>query len=129
MALAQMISADEDSLVCDMAQYYHVLDYEQLPPERAAVLAWGLPEDSRIKRLISGSNYDINALLIAICADHLATLVWSKTKDAAKGRNRPESLYKKMTEKKKEPELKGFNSPEAFEAYRQRLIKENTNGK
>lgn len=42
-----MVALGEDSLICDFAQFYH-MDYRELSLEYAAVLAHGLPADSRI---------------------------------------------------------------------------------
>jgi len=43
-----MIATDEDALVCDLAETYHVLDYRMLPLKTAAALASGLRSDARI---------------------------------------------------------------------------------
>lgn len=45
-----MLALDEDALICDMAQVYGVLDHEQLPPWKLAILTKGLPPTSRIKQ-------------------------------------------------------------------------------
>ena len=42
-----MCIADRDAVVCDFAQYYH-LDFDRQPVGYAAVLAAGLPAESRI---------------------------------------------------------------------------------
>ena len=34
MILAAMIAKDEDALVCDFADYYHILDSRSLPPRQ-----------------------------------------------------------------------------------------------
>lgn len=43
-----MILTDEDALICDLAETYHVLDYRSLPLLTAATLASGLRSDARI---------------------------------------------------------------------------------
>lgn len=43
-----MILTDEDALICDLAETYHVLDYRALPLKTAAALASGLRADARI---------------------------------------------------------------------------------
>ncbi len=48
MALAAMLSADRDAVLCDMAETYGVLEMEKLPCRRLATLAAGLRADSRI---------------------------------------------------------------------------------
>ena len=42
-----MLAADEDAVICDFAEVYHVLDLRALAPPLAATLAAGLPPDSR----------------------------------------------------------------------------------
>lgn len=60
--------------------------------------------------------------------DRLAELVWSKTKDAAKGRNKPKSIYEQMVLQKESDDICIFNTAEEFDAMRNKLIKGGTNG-
>lgn len=48
-----MIVTDEDSLICDLAETYHVFNYRELPVKLLATLSVGLRADSRIKLKIS----------------------------------------------------------------------------
>ena len=41
-----MIATDEDALICDFAETYHIYDYRSLDVEYAATLAYGLRDDS-----------------------------------------------------------------------------------
>lgn len=91
-----MAAADEDALRCDFAQVYHILDYRRLPLRTAAVFACGLPEDSRILRILSGSRIGVDTGLLARIFDALAVLVWHDTKDGHAGRNPPPSLFEKL---------------------------------
>lgn len=91
-----MIATDEDALICDFAEYYHIYDYRALPAGYAATLACGLSSDSRIKRKLSGMDYSTTTLLMAAAIDRLSLLWWSKTKDGAKGKNRPKSLFESL---------------------------------
>ncbi|MBQ4177615.1 MAG: hypothetical protein II640_09125, partial [Lachnospiraceae bacterium] len=50
-----MINADEDALICDLAETYGIFDMESLPVKLVATLAMGLRGDSRIKMKISGA--------------------------------------------------------------------------
>ena len=54
--LSGLIASDEgkDKLICDFAQYYHVLDWRSLPVRLAATLAAGLPPDSRCMMHLAG---------------------------------------------------------------------------
>lgn len=112
-----MRAADEAALICDFAQYYHIADYKSLDVEYAAVLACGLPADSRTVRKLSGQKLSVTDTLLAMAVDKLAFLVWSKTKDGYKNRNRPESVLLKLTgkEKKETSEHMVFASVEEFE--------------
>lgn len=110
-----MIATDEEALMCDLAEVYNIYDYESLSPIRVATFSVGLRDNSRIKLIISGQKFPLETILLATAADRLALLLWSKTKDAAKGRNMPEMIAAKLTEKKKERDYLVFDSPEAFE--------------
>jgi len=54
-----MIKLDENALICDFAETYHIYDYRQLPPTRVAVFACGLRDDSRIKMKNIWSNSSV----------------------------------------------------------------------
>lgn len=92
-----MIALDEDSLICDMAETYHIFDMEKLPAGYVAVLANGLRDNSRIKLKAVGLKVDINTLLLAHIVDNTAINVYAKTKDAKTGRNKPKSMVKSLT--------------------------------
>ena len=111
-----MIASDEHALICDFAETYHVFDYKSMPPRLAAILAVGLPDDSRIKRGMIGQKQPLQTLLLARIVDALNILIWFQTEDGQKGRNRPESMYQLLTEEVEEYEA--FDSIEAYEAAR-----------
>lgn len=87
-----MVRTDEEALICDLAETYHIYDYKTLPAMLVASLAVGLRDDSRIKMKLSGAKAPTEIILLASMVDKLNLLVWAKTKDAEKGRNRPKSL-------------------------------------
>lgn len=91
-----MIATDEDALICDLAETYHIYDMRQFDPDYIAILAVGLRIDSRIKKRLTGVDIDINTLLLAHIVDNTAINVWAKTEDARKGRNRPKSMVKSL---------------------------------
>lgn len=94
-----------------------------MPPKLTAVLAIGLPENSRIKREISGLKRPLEVMLLASVLDALNILIWFKTKDGAKGVNRPESVAKKLSEDHSEQEeYEAYDSIEAYEAARKERI-------
>lgn len=115
-----MLSIGEDILKCDMAETYHlyIVDWYDppFPISYLADLAQGLSEDSRIKRKIINKKLTLAESLQAIMIDKLSILIWQKTKDGAKGRNIPESVYRKLEglEKKPKDELQSFKTEEEF---------------
>lgn len=56
----------------------------------------------------------------AVIIDKLATLIWQNSKDGSKGRNFPESVYKKLEgiDEKPKDDLMKFETPEDFEEWR-----------
>ena len=102
MYLASLVALDEDALICDFAETYHILDYRRLPVEYAAVLAYGLRENARVRMLQSGLKVELNTLLLAHIVDNTATNVYFKTKDAKTGKNKPKSVVEILTSKPKE---------------------------
>ena len=117
-----MIKIDENALICDLAETYHIYNYRQLPPSMVAIFAIGLRDDSRIKMKLSGAKVPPDILLLAGIIDRLNLLLWTKTKDAEKGLNKPKPILNDLYEK--ESDISAFASGKEFEAERQRLIKQ-----
>lgn len=117
-----------DELACDFAETYHVFDRQSLPLQTAATLAAGLSADSRTKRALAGTRLDLKTVLLAMAVDRLAELVWTKTKDAKKGRNKPDSVLRILEQKPARPKRAHltFDSAEAFEAARAKMLQEVT---
>lgn len=115
-----MIGLDEEALICDFAEVYHVFDWRSLPLRTAATLANGLGANSRIMRKISGVPVTMETLLLATIADALHILVWQNTRDGAKGRNKPALIAEKLTETPKEES--GFETIADFKKWREELI-------
>jgi len=116
-----MLKVDENALICDLAETYHIYDYRQLPPSKVAIFAIGLKDDSRIKMKLSGSKVSLETLLLAGIVDRLNILIWQNTEDGAKGRNRPKPILDVIYEK--ESDISAFTSGKEFEEERRRLIK------
>lgn len=113
-----MLNVGEDELTCDLAETYHILNWRELSPSLVATLSCGLSDSSRIKRKISGMKITFDQMLLAILVDGVNGLLWQRSKDGAKNRNRPESLFKKLTGQDKEKdELEVFESIEDFERW------------
>lgn len=117
-----MIKLDENALMCDLAETYHIYDYRQLPASKVAVFSLGLKDNSRIKKLLSNQMVDIDRLLLAGISDKLSYLLWSKTKDGVKGRNKPKSILEMLTVSKKENKQLAFHSGEEFEQMRANIM-------
>ena len=120
-----MLAVDRTALICDLAETYGILDYKVLPVETLAALSVGLRENSRIKMKLSGAKVQPDFLLLAAAVDRLSLLVWSKTKDAEKGRKRPKSLVEVLNGKKKESDVMAFNTSEEWERAKAKIIGEN----
>ena len=108
-----------------MAQTYHIFDLESIPVPLLATLVWGLGDDSRIKRRAAGMKIDLNTMLHAAMLDRLTALVWMRTKDGAKGHNRPKSVLESLT---KDNDTEAFGSAEDFENARREIIRGLENG-
>ena len=68
-------------------------------------------------------------MLLALVVDGINTLIWQQTKDGRKGRNRPESVYKKLTEEKKpKEELQTFDDVASYEEWYQSKMRNKDNG-
>lgn len=118
-----MISVNEDALICDLAETYHIHDYKQLPATKVAVFSCGLRENSRIRMKLSGQKVPFDTVLLASMTDALKLIWWSKTKDGEKGKNAPTSITEKLFESG--PKVKSevvFDSGEDFERMRNRLL-------
>lgn len=110
-----MIALDEDALICDMAETYHIYNMEQLPVEYVAILADGLRDNSRIKMKAAGLRVEVNTLLLAHIADNTAINAYLKTKDAKTGRNKPKSMVEALTiDNDPAKHAKTFESGETF---------------
>lgn len=113
-----MINLDEEALICDLAETYHILDMRGLPPRLVAILAIGLSDSSRIKMSIAGRHTSFTDSLLAAIFDKVNLLLWSKTKDAQRGTNRPKSLFEALENPKEKTQYSKFTSIEEFEKKR-----------
>lgn len=121
MVLAHLLAMDEDALICDLAETYHILDYKSVPVKTLAALTTGLNEDARSKRKAAGGKAPLRILLPAAILDQLSMLVWMQSKDGQKGINRPKSLVKAMTTEETE-QVKSFRTADEFQAERKRIL-------
>lgn len=119
-----MLAVDEDALICDFAETYHVLDWRGLPLHLAATLAVGLRPNSRIKSAMVGYKAPFDTVLLAAVVDRLGGIAWMLSEDGRKGINRPEALLPTLTGHRKESDVISFASGDAFETARRRLLGE-----
>lgn len=126
-----MIIADEEALICDFAETYGVYDYRKLPLKQAAIFASGLRDNSRIKMKMAGLTENPDRILTAAVVDRLGALVWMRTKDGVKGRNKPVSILDILLRKKQkaaDTDVISFSSGQEFEDERNRLLGKEVKG-
>lgn len=119
-----MYELDREALICDLAETYNIYEFEKFPLNKIAVFAKGLREDSRIRMKMSQSKFNVKESLLAGILDRLTLILYSKTKDAEKGKNYPKLL---LDEAEKKEDLQGFMSSEDFEKMRRKIIKGGAN--
>lgn len=118
-----MLGKCKDEMICDLAEYYHIYNYKAVPVPLLATLVNGLREDSRVKSI--DLQLPMNLFFMSAIFDKLAWLCWSKTEDATKGRNAPESITAKLLNTKQDKKYETFASGEDFH----KRWKELTDGK
>ncbi len=92
IALASMLAMDKNALICDLAETYQIYDYRRMPGRLLGILTAGLGPNSRIRQKINGVRGSVTETLLAQILDGVNWLVWSKTKDAERGKNKPKSV-------------------------------------
>ena len=110
-----MIAADEDALICDMAEIYGVFDWRALPLQTAATLAAGLGPGSRCEGVRLGLRVPVRDYLTALVADRLALILrFLQNVDA------PRLWSNEMIRAAEKPsgDSGAFQTPEEFEAWR-----------
>ena len=119
-----MIETDEDALICDLAETYHIYNYRSLPALLVATFSVGLRDDSRIKMKMNDMEHSFDRMLLAGILDKLAMLVWMQSQDGTTGVNKPISVLQKLLgeETSEDKDIISFDSPDSFELERQRII-------
>lgn len=120
MLLADILNDSEDKIICDLAQYYGILDYTQIKPNILATLVFGLPDDSRIMKEISKAKMGYKDSVLALIFDMLQIIAFKQ--GHKKNAQRPESLFKKLMSVEKKDELMSFSTPEEYEEWRKEHI-------
>ena len=109
-----MLATDETALVCDLAETYGIYDYRSYPATVIATFAVGLRENARIWLKMNKMAYPLETMLLASAVDKLSLLLWAKTKDGAKNRNRPKMILE-MLQADPAQDIATFSTPELFE--------------
>ncbi len=117
-----MIRTDEDALICDLAETYHIYDYRSLPLRLVATFSVGLRDDSRIMKKIRNEKVSPQILLIASAVDRLSLLVWAKTKSGQKGTNKPKMLVDQLIGNINKDDIESFASGEDFERRKAQIL-------
>lgn len=115
-----MLRTDEDALLCDFAETYHIYDLGSLPVKTVAALAFGLRDDSRIKMIMAGLKVPVNQMLLAHIADSANYIKWTKTEAAVKNPNKPPdrllNVIMGVPQAGSEKQCMSFKTPADFEA-------------
>lgn len=111
-----MIKLDEDALICDFAETYHIFDYRSLPLKLVATLSAGLRDNSRIKLRIADMPVDLETVILASIADNLSLLRAGFSKDKQKP-----FLFTDAIKGEAKSKVKGFRTADDFEAALKRI--------
>ena len=109
---------DEDALICDLAETYHILDYRSLPVQLVATLSAGLRDDSRIKLKAADTSVDLETIILAAIADNLTMLRAGMDR---KNRGKPFLFTEAINGERKKQKVRGFRTVEEFEAALKRI--------
>lgn len=122
-----MIATDKDAIICDFLQYYKITKPEDYTREYQALLACGLPPESRIMRKMSGNRLTTTETLLAALLDSVNMFRYLFICSRSKHRPQaPESILEKLNGKEKEPTCQGFNTAEDFERCRAEFAQKGT---
>ena len=121
--LTNMIRTDNNALICDLAETYHIYDYRSLPCSVVAALSVGLRDNSRIKLKLSGMRVSLETMLLASIADAARLIWWGLTEDGRKNRNRPVSILQTIINKPEDrsPDIVTFSDGDSFAAEWDRI--------
>ena len=118
-----MINIDECALICDIAQYYHIVDMWELNIVTLSVLAVGLPISSRIKQKMTNAQIPDSNIILAGIFDRANFLAWTKTKQAVHNKNAPNSIIK-IKQNKNNSDILAFSSSNEFDKMREYFLNE-----
>lgn len=130
MFLAGIIKNYEEELICDLAEYYSIHDYYSHPPSRVAIFCKGLRQNSRIMSKLADVRSIREDILLTAIYDNLNWLLWTKTKDGQKNRNKPKQLTELMFNKEdyEKEDISSFNTSKDFEIERMKILEKARKG-
>lgn len=107
-------------MICDLAEYYHIYNYREMPPILVASLVSGLRDESRTKMKISGRKFTTEIFLMASIVDRLTIISHQLSRDKKKPKFITDIL---LANEKKEDQIQTFDSIEEFEKARSQILK------
>lgn len=125
LTLAAYIKKDENALICDFAEYYHIYDYKRLPARYAGILAHGLRAGSRCVMSVTGQTINPDSLLLATISDELQIVMYQQRAIAGSKHNPKPRLVTDQIKQdaQKNQKCESFDSPEEFKRQREQIIK------
>ena len=123
-----MLATDENALICDLAETYHIYNYRQYKPTFIATLAVGLRDDSRIKMILNHSRLSFDQYLLVAILDYLRIFVWMNSSDGTNGENRPKPILDEFIDNGNNSEVEAFDTSEDFEEARKAIIERSKHG-
>lgn len=111
---------NEDALICDFAETYHIYDYRGMPLKLAATLASGLRDNSRSKLLLNEEPADINTVLLANISDNLSVFIHYFKQFCGANEDFPELIVDKLyhiEKEEKKTKYGTFASVDEFETW------------
>lgn len=121
-----MVKADEDALICDFAETYHIYNWRSIPVRTAATLAAGLRDDARIRLKMAGLPCSFERFLLAGVFDAARVANWQRSKDGQSGKSKPDMVVKqilKNTQAETDTKaVESFTDGDAFMKAREKLI-------
>ena len=106
-------------MICDLAEVYGIFDYKSVHVPLLITLVTGLRADTRVMMAISGQTLNLNEFLMATIIDRLNLILWTKTKDAEKGKNRPKSIIDNFA---RTNDVSSFRNKEDFERTKKKIL-------
>lgn len=107
----------EHDLICDLWQTYGITDYRSIPMRTLAVLAWGLPVDSRVYERIIGIKESPHKGMMAVNTVDAIMMVYC----ALVGEKNPPFIARQYMQQKQP--TSGFATGAEFEEFRKEILK------